>query len=252
VVDHLFRHQSGRLVSTLTRIFGPRRLDLAEEVVQDALLKALELWPFQGIPANPSAWLIQVAKKSSITPRWRITICCQPRWANYPANWAIKKRAAARITNRHWSAHAPSPNAACSKNTWHKTYTEYRGARTRACRVHTRVNARSQDEINLALSILTTACTLHAADAALTPAERAHAIQLLQDSQKEFLALVDGLTDAQWTYKSAPDRWSVGETAEHIMLGEALLFASVQRAVDSPPNPDWEPKRAAKRSFWKR
>jgi RNA polymerase sigma-70 factor, ECF subfamily len=65
-VDHLFRHQSGRLVSTLTRIFGPRRLDLAEEVVQDALLKALELWPFQGIPANPSAWLIQVAKRRAL------------------------------------------------------------------------------------------------------------------------------------------------------------------------------------------
>jgi len=66
LVDHLFRHQSGRLVSTLTRIFGPRRLDLAEEVVQDALLKALELWPFQGIPANPSAWLIQVAKNRAL------------------------------------------------------------------------------------------------------------------------------------------------------------------------------------------
>jgi RNA polymerase sigma-70 factor (ECF subfamily) len=66
VVDHLFRHQSGRLVSTLTRIFGPRRLDLAEEVVQDALLKALEIWPFEGIPSNPSAWLIQVAKRRAL------------------------------------------------------------------------------------------------------------------------------------------------------------------------------------------
>jgi RNA polymerase sigma-70 factor (ECF subfamily) len=66
VVDHLFRHQSGRLVSTLTRIFGPRRLDLAEEVVQDALVKALEIWPFEGVPANPSAWLIQVAKNRAL------------------------------------------------------------------------------------------------------------------------------------------------------------------------------------------
>jgi RNA polymerase sigma-70 factor, ECF subfamily len=54
------------MVSTLTRIFGPRRLDLAEEVVQDALVKALELWPFEGIPANPSAWLIQVAKNRAL------------------------------------------------------------------------------------------------------------------------------------------------------------------------------------------
>jgi RNA polymerase sigma-70 factor (ECF subfamily) len=54
------------MVSTLTRIFGPRRLDLVEEVVQDALLKALELWPFQGIPDNPAAWLIQVAKNRAL------------------------------------------------------------------------------------------------------------------------------------------------------------------------------------------
>jgi len=66
VVDHLFRHQSGRMIATLTRIFGPRRLDLAEEVVQDALVKALELWPFQGVPDNPSAWLVQVAKNRAL------------------------------------------------------------------------------------------------------------------------------------------------------------------------------------------
>lgn len=54
------------MVATLTRIFGPRRLDLVEEMVQDALLKALELWPFQGIPQNPSAWLVQVAKNRAL------------------------------------------------------------------------------------------------------------------------------------------------------------------------------------------
>jgi hypothetical protein len=101
----------------------------------------------------------------------------------------------------------------------------------------------------LALSILTAACVLHASDATLTPAERTHAIQLLEDSQKEFLALVDGLSDAQWTYKPGPDRWSVGETAEHIVLAEATLFASVQRAVDSPANPDWETKTRGKTEF---
>jgi RNA polymerase sigma-70 factor (ECF subfamily) len=66
VVDHLFRRQSGMMIATLTRIFGPRRLDLAEEVVADALVKALELWPFQGIPENPSAWLVQVAKHRAL------------------------------------------------------------------------------------------------------------------------------------------------------------------------------------------
>jgi predicted RNA polymerase sigma factor len=65
-VDHLFRQQSGKMMATLTRVFGSRRLDLAEEVVQDALVKALELWPFQGVPENPMAWLVQVAKNRAL------------------------------------------------------------------------------------------------------------------------------------------------------------------------------------------
>jgi RNA polymerase sigma-70 factor, ECF subfamily len=65
-IDHLFRYQAGQMVSTLTRIFGSQRLDLAEEVVQDALLKALELWPFRGVPENPGGWLMQVAKNRAL------------------------------------------------------------------------------------------------------------------------------------------------------------------------------------------
>lgn len=101
----------------------------------------------------------------------------------------------------------------------------------------------------LVLLILAFAGPLHASDAALTPAERAHAIQLLEDSQKEFLALVDGLTDSQWSYKPGPDRWSVGETAEHIMLADDRLFAGVQAALALPPNPDWETKTRGKTEF---
>ncbi|HET9531328.1 MAG TPA: sigma factor, partial [Blastocatellia bacterium] len=66
LVDHLFRHQAGQMISSLTRIFGPQRLDLAEEVVQDALVKALKLWPYRGVPDNPAAWLIQVAKNRAL------------------------------------------------------------------------------------------------------------------------------------------------------------------------------------------
>ncbi len=63
IVDDLFRRTSGHIVSTLTRILGARHLALAEEVAQDALVKALQTWPFDGVPDNPSAWLIQVAKR---------------------------------------------------------------------------------------------------------------------------------------------------------------------------------------------
>jgi RNA polymerase sigma-70 factor (ECF subfamily) len=66
LVEHLFRHQAGRMVSTLTRILGPRHLQLAEDVVQEALIKALELWPHRGIPENPAAWLIAVARNRAL------------------------------------------------------------------------------------------------------------------------------------------------------------------------------------------
>jgi RNA polymerase sigma-70 factor (ECF subfamily) len=65
-VEHLFRHESGRIVSYLTRLLGPEHMDLAEEVVQEALLKALQSWSYSGIPANPAAWLLQVARNSAL------------------------------------------------------------------------------------------------------------------------------------------------------------------------------------------
>src|SRR5688500_26292 len=66
LVDHLFRHQSAKIVATLTRVFGSRHLDLAEDVVQDALLKALQQWPFKGVPENPAAWLMLVARNRAL------------------------------------------------------------------------------------------------------------------------------------------------------------------------------------------
>lgn len=73
----------------------------------------------------------------------------------------------------------------------------------------------------------------------LSAEERACVLELLQDSQREFFDAVDGLSDAQWKWKPAPAQWSVGETAEHIVLAENLLFASVRRAVAAPANPEW-------------
>jgi RNA polymerase sigma factor (sigma-70 family) len=64
--DHLFRHESGRMIATLTRIFGVHNLALAEDVVQDAFCRALEVWKFRGVPANPSAWLMATAKNRAL------------------------------------------------------------------------------------------------------------------------------------------------------------------------------------------
>jgi len=62
VVDHLFRRESGRLVAILARRLGAAHLHLAEDVVQDALLRAMQVWPFTGVPENPSAWLLETAR----------------------------------------------------------------------------------------------------------------------------------------------------------------------------------------------
>src|SRR5438309_8010631 len=64
--DHLFRRESGRMVATLTRIFGVHNLALAEDVVQDAFCRALEVWKFRGVPENPSAWLMTTAKNRAL------------------------------------------------------------------------------------------------------------------------------------------------------------------------------------------
>jgi RNA polymerase sigma factor (sigma-70 family) len=64
--EHLFRHQAGRMVATLTRIFGTHNLALAEDVVQDAFCRACEVWKIRGVPENPSAWLMATAKNRAI------------------------------------------------------------------------------------------------------------------------------------------------------------------------------------------
>jgi len=66
VVDHLFRHAAGQMVATLTRVFGPEHLELAEEVVQEALIAALQQWGMQGVPENPRGWLFKVARNRAL------------------------------------------------------------------------------------------------------------------------------------------------------------------------------------------
>jgi RNA polymerase sigma-70 factor (ECF subfamily) len=62
LVEHFFRHEAGRLVSVLTRIFGWRNFDLVEDMVQATLLDALQAWGVRGVPDNPSGWVHRVAR----------------------------------------------------------------------------------------------------------------------------------------------------------------------------------------------
>jgi RNA polymerase sigma factor (sigma-70 family) len=66
LIDNLFRREAGKMTAVLTRIFGPHNLELAEDVVQDTLLKALEHWKIQGIPDNPSAWMFTAARNKAL------------------------------------------------------------------------------------------------------------------------------------------------------------------------------------------
>ncbi len=65
IVDHLFRHQYGKMVAILTRIFGLSNLELVEDAVQDTFIKAVEQWKIN-MPENPEAWLTKAAKNRAI------------------------------------------------------------------------------------------------------------------------------------------------------------------------------------------
>ena len=66
LAEHFFRREVGPLVAALTRVFGVKNLALAEDVVQDAFCRAVEVWSVRGVPENPSAWLMATAKNRAL------------------------------------------------------------------------------------------------------------------------------------------------------------------------------------------
>ena len=67
LLEHLFRRQSGRLVSCLVKLMGSQHLQLAEDAVQEAMLRAAQRWPFEGVPEKPEGWLYRVAHNYAIS-----------------------------------------------------------------------------------------------------------------------------------------------------------------------------------------
>lgn len=65
-VDHLFRHESGKMVAVLSKLLGLQNLETSQDIVQDALLQAMSTWGYNGLPDNPSAWLYRVAKNKAV------------------------------------------------------------------------------------------------------------------------------------------------------------------------------------------
>ena len=74
----------------------------------------------------------------------------------------------------------------------------------------------------------------------MTADDRAELIELLEKSEREMMQYITGLSDAQWAFKPAPDRWSVGEVVEHIVLAEGLMFDLAVKSLDSQANPKWQ------------
>ncbi len=90
-MEHFFRHEAGRLVAVLTRLFGWRNFELVEDVVQATLLDALQAWRIRGVPENPSAWVHRTAKNKALD--------------------ALRRSATGRRVYREWASARPAQTA---------------------------------------------------------------------------------------------------------------------------------------------
>jgi len=69
----------------------------------------------------------------------------------------------------------------------------------------------------------------------LTQAEKDKALQYLESTKKDVLDAVKGLSDAQWNFKAAPDRWSIAECMEHIAAAEDFIRGNIANGVMKAP-----------------
>ena len=96
--EYFFRHEHGRLVATLVAQFGTRRLQLVEDAVQEALVRALQTWPYRGVPNNAAAWLTQAARNVMLDHLRR-----EQRWQEREESIGIEKE--------RWAGNAENPPA---------------------------------------------------------------------------------------------------------------------------------------------
>src|SRR5262245_26061959 len=94
--------------------------------------------------------------------------------------------------------------------------------------------------------------SLASEDPNMTAEDRAKVIKLLNDSHKQTLDLMEGLSEEQLKFKAAPEKWSVLEVAEHISLAEGAMFGAVSGALAAKENPEWETKTKGKTEFLER
>lgn len=77
--------------------------------------------------------------------------------------------------------------------------------------------------------------TVPAVSTPLTPEEREFALKQYETTRDNFLKSISGLSQKQWTFKPAPDRWSVAEVAEHITVSESTIMGLIQKQIMTSP-----------------
>ena len=90
----------------------------------------------------------------------------------------------------------------------------------------------------LATTLALSQTATQSAPVTLTPQERDAALKQFTATRDNFLKSIAGLSEKQWTFKPAPDRWSVAEVAEHITVSETGIFGVVQKSMESPATPE--------------
>lgn len=92
--------------------------------------------------------------------------------------------------------------------------------------------------------------TLAATTPTLTQGERDRAVAEFEGSRQAFLDATKGLSPAQWSFKSAPDRWSVAECSQHIALSENFIFGVIsEKVLKSPAAPEKREVAKGKEEF---
>jgi uncharacterized damage-inducible protein DinB len=90
----------------------------------------------------------------------------------------------------------------------------------------------------LATTLALSQTATQSAPVTLTAQEREAALKQFAATRDNFLKSISGLSEKQWTFKPAPDRWSVAEVAEHITVSETGIFGVVQKSMESPATPE--------------
>ncbi len=78
--------------------------------------------------------------------------------------------------------------------------------------------------------------------------ERQLVLDQLAKSEARLLDLVDGLTPAQWNFREAPERWSIAENIEHVIVVENFIGRKIPELLEQPAEPDKRAMAAGKES----